>query len=363
MAVSSTTTKVIATGNGSATSFSFSPMVLLDRSHLQVTKTDSDGNETVLTWGTGMGHYTISPDTFPNTGSVIYPTNHATDSTRLQAGETLTMKRVVPLLQSTVLENQGGYFPKTQERTFDYARMVDLQQQEEIDRSFKAPVSDAATDLVLPTKLVRAGKLLGFNAQGEPIATDQGVSEAVVSAYAANLLDDATAEEARSTLGAGVALSELLGSPFTLPTDAGSLLISGIRPDATRITILFNGMSATGSDNFALRIGPAAGHETTGYDGAVSLFGASSVATANYSIYFTLTASTANTDSHWGQAVLTLLNRSTNTWVLNSSLSRTGNELMVSTGIKSLAGTLALVRILTTSTGDFSGGTVGLIVE
>jgi hypothetical protein len=93
----------------------------------------------VLIQGMGMGNYSITPETFSNTGSVIYPTNHATtDSTRLQAGETLTMKRVLPLLQPTVLENQGGYFPKVQERTFDRGVMIDLQQQELLDR--KRPV-------------------------------------------------------------------------------------------------------------------------------------------------------------------------------------------------------------------------------
>jgi hypothetical protein len=40
MAVNSTTAKVVVTENGTATTFSFSSMVLLDASHLVVTKTE-----------------------------------------------------------------------------------------------------------------------------------------------------------------------------------------------------------------------------------------------------------------------------------------------------------------------------------
>ena len=146
MTVQSQLMKVTANGNGSATSFSFSPLILPDESsQIQVTKVVvATGVETLLVEGAGAAQYTVVVAAYPGTGSITYP---STGATRLATGESVIMKRVLTLEQQTALENQGGYYPKTQEAQFDRFVMIALQQQEELDRCAKLAISDTTTDV------------------------------------------------------------------------------------------------------------------------------------------------------------------------------------------------------------------------
>src|SRR5262249_17372085 len=86
--------------------------------------------------------------------------------TRLLDGEFLRVQRILPLVQSTVLGNQGGYFPKTTEYQLDRGVMIDQQQQEELDRSLKVAVGDDVdVDLTVPT--LEGDKVLATNADGD----------------------------------------------------------------------------------------------------------------------------------------------------------------------------------------------------
>lgn len=171
MTVESQTVKIIGTGNGVATTFSFSPMSIFDSTQLLVTHVSATGVETVLLEGTGATTYAVVVTAYPGTGSVRYPEDAVTP---LPTGQFLYIKRVLPLKQLTNLENQGGYFPSTQEDTFDKGVMLDLQQQEELDRAIKAPLSDTVVSLVLPIASARASKVLSFTATGAVTATDAG---------------------------------------------------------------------------------------------------------------------------------------------------------------------------------------------
>lgn len=139
MTVATTTTKVTAQGNGSATVFSFSPLVLYANTDLVVTKVAVGGAETVLSEGTGASNYTMQVSTYPGTGSIVYP---ATGTAYLATGEKIVMKRELPLTQDRHLEAQGGYFPEDIEQALDRGVMIDLQQQEELDRCIKVPIND-----------------------------------------------------------------------------------------------------------------------------------------------------------------------------------------------------------------------------
>ncbi len=151
MTITSTTQSVQGNGNDSATVFSFSDMTIFDEDDLTVTHVTSAGVETVLTRGTGTTNYSVTlttPAFLPSTGSITYP---ATLGTELATNDYLIIKREMDLLQGTDLENRGGYFPEVQEQAFDEARMVDIQQQEELDRTLKGPIGFTGTFGTLDT--------------------------------------------------------------------------------------------------------------------------------------------------------------------------------------------------------------------
>jgi len=138
MTLASTDPKEIKNGNGSTTAFSFT-FVINKAVDLVVIKTDTDDVETTVAVGTGTSNYSLSAITYPGSGTVTYP---ASLGDELATGEKLTLKRMVTLEQQTDLKNQGAYKPQQVEDMGDFDRMVDLQQQEELDRSLKVPTSD-----------------------------------------------------------------------------------------------------------------------------------------------------------------------------------------------------------------------------
>lgn len=198
MTVLSQARKITYQGNGVASSFSFS-FVVYASTDLVVTRLGTDGVETVLSEGTGTSNYSVSVASYPGSGLITFP---ASGASKLAVGEAITIKRKLTLEQATDLDNQGGYFSDVQETALDKLVIIDLQQQEEIDRSLKFPVSDSASlSTEFPVAAQRANKFLAFNASGEPIAAAV-VTSVPVSAFAQTILDDASAAEVRATLGA-----------------------------------------------------------------------------------------------------------------------------------------------------------------
>lgn len=167
MTVNNPTKSVTSVGNNSAFEHPFSPMKIYASTDLQVTLvTISTSVETLLTEGSGAANYSVSVAEYPGTGKVIYPADRSTPMTTDQK---IVMKRVLPLLQKLNLENQGGYNPDTlEEFGLDKLLIIDLQQQEQIDRSIAFVISADLTsfDPEIPTPVNNAGKVLAINTAG-----------------------------------------------------------------------------------------------------------------------------------------------------------------------------------------------------
>ncbi len=137
MALSTTDRKVIHNGNASATVFPFT-FPILDASHLSVIYTAADGTETTLSPSVyqvaGIGSLTGGTVTYPLVGSPI------------ATGTKLTIVRTVPNTQTTVLSNQGGYYPEVVESRFDLVYMKLQEFQEELGRVVLGSISDPATE-------------------------------------------------------------------------------------------------------------------------------------------------------------------------------------------------------------------------
>ena len=142
MTLASTDPTEVKLGNDSTTVFSFT-FIVNKAADIQVTLSVADGSggftDSILSEGTGVTNYSVSVGASPGNGSVTYP---ASGSSKLVTGSKLTLARVVVLEQQTDLKNQGAYKAQTVEDALDLGRMVDLQQQDAIDRSLKVPISD-----------------------------------------------------------------------------------------------------------------------------------------------------------------------------------------------------------------------------
>jgi hypothetical protein len=137
MSLSTTTNKVIYSGNGATTVWPFS-FPVLDADHLGVIFTNAAGAETAV----AASAYSVTGIGAPAGGSVTYPLSGAP----IPAGTKLTLIRTVPYTQDTVLSNQGGYYPEVVERRFDEIYMALQQLEERLGRASLSAISDPATE-------------------------------------------------------------------------------------------------------------------------------------------------------------------------------------------------------------------------
>ena len=138
---------------------------------------------------------------------------------------------------------------------------------------------------------------------------------------------------------------------------------TGIPSWVRRITVMFNGVSTTGTSPYLIQIG-AGSITNTGYQSAgSSLTNGAFVGTLTSTIGFV--CSTANTAAGTVQGAyrITLLNA--NTWVAEGVVFNTGgNNNNVMSGGVTLSGTLDRVRITTVTGADsFDNGTINILYE
>jgi hypothetical protein len=82
-------------------------------------------------------------------------------------GKRLIVSRVVDILQMTDLRNQGKFFAEVHEDAFDLLTMIAQQHQSDIARSLRVAETDPEPARI-PPAAQRAGKLLAFDADGNP---------------------------------------------------------------------------------------------------------------------------------------------------------------------------------------------------
>ena len=254
MTISTTTTKNQHSGNASATTFAYN-FKILDQSHLEVIKTNASGVDTTLSITT---HYTVS-GVGNDTGSITYPVSGAA----LAADEKITIRRKQNFLQSTDLQNQGGFFAEVHETAFDKQTQFALQNQEELARTLRGPVTDpTSSNMTLPNKDTRKGTVLGFNAtSGDPEA---GPKIADVSTLASITADIATLADIEDGTDATDAIQTVAGIASNVSTVAGiSSNVTAVAGNASNINAVagnatnINAVAADATD-----IGVVAGKAT-----------------------------------------------------------------------------------------------------
>ena len=172
MTVSTTGSRVRYEGDGATSVFPI-PFKFVDNAHVKVTLRDAASLETP--WSEGS-QYALSGAGGDGGGTLTVltePVDH-----RPRAGETLVIALDLPFTQDKAFP-LGGAFPTTQvEEGLDLAALRDAQLAAFDARAFSVPATDAQVGgLELPIDSLRAGRYLGFDAQGRP-ALLAGTAEA-----------------------------------------------------------------------------------------------------------------------------------------------------------------------------------------
>lgn len=162
---------------------------------------------------------------------------------------------------------------------------------------------------------------------------------------------------------AGLSQPLTSGTAVTLTTQT-FVDFTGIPSTAKRITVMFSGMSTNGTSVPLMQLGDSGGIETTGYLGAAG-FGGSSSNAANLTTGFGFNSAHAATSVYHGNAFLTLVDPSSNTWAYSMTGGySSGTNLIFGGGSKPLSGTLDRVRITTVNgTDQFDAGSINILWE
>lgn len=158
-----------------------------------------------------------------------------------------------------------------------------------------------------------------------------------------------------------------LSQPLTLATAQNST--SGTSIDFTsipswvkRITVMFNGVSTSGTSNLLVQIGDSGGIEATGYVGAGSVIGATGVISTSYTTGFGIKSAIATA---FLSGAYTLVLVSSDTWVISGNVAEAISPAnCITGGKKTLTGTLDRIRVTTVNgTDTFDAGTINIIYD
>jgi len=157
MTRSTTSNRASFIGNGIATNLPFD-FPIASASDLVVFQPDAFGNSNFLLQDSD---YTVTVNGTKG-GSVELAVAPA-------VGVKTTVKRMVALDQPTSIRNQGAFFPSIHEDVFDHLVDIDVQQQEQLDRSLQVDPSAADFSSTLPLPV--PSQVLGYNGAGTGFTT------------------------------------------------------------------------------------------------------------------------------------------------------------------------------------------------
>jgi hypothetical protein len=150
----------------------------------------------------------------------------------------------------------------------------------------------------------------------------------------------------------------LVSATAVASTSGTSIDFTGIPSWVRRVTVMFNGVSTSGTSVIQIQIGTSSGIETTGYVSTAGNRATETNATTGFILHPSLLAA----DFTSGEALLSTLG--SNVWVTSGSMSRNPSAPSMFGGTKTTSGTLDRVRITTVNgTDTFDAGSINIMYE
>jgi hypothetical protein len=159
------------------------------------------------------------------------------------------------------------------------------------------------------------------------------------------------------------ALDSIVAGTAVASTSGTSIDFTGIPSWVKRITVMFNGVSTSGTNQPLFQLGTSGGVQTSSY----VTYASSIVTTANPTTAYTngwQLFSGAAARIIQGSLVLTLIDATNNIWSGNGMFGNDAPNVMWTVGTKSLSSTLTTVRITTVGgTDTFDLGSINILYE
>jgi len=167
----------------------------------------------------------------------------------------------------------------------------------------------------------------------------------------------------------GAVVSSMASSVITSGTSVAStsgtsISFTSIPSWVKIITIMFSGVSTSGTSNLLVQLGTGSTtYTTTGYLGNCSYVATASAASTQMSTGFMVNNNMVAADLIGGVITLSLINASTNTWGVSGNLGRsTTTASFFFGGSIPLASTLSAIRLTTVNgTDTFDAGTINIL--
>lgn len=128
-----------------------------------------------------------------------------------------------------------------------------------------------------------------------------------------------------------------------------------------RITVMFSGVSTSGTSNIQIQLGTSGGVQTTGYLSEADQAGIGVNSTTGFILTRAIAAATVSN----GLATISILDSANGTWVISGTLVRSDSASgAFFGGSKTLSGTLDRIRITTVNgTDTFDAGSINILYE
>jgi hypothetical protein len=173
-----------------------------------------------------------------------------------------------------------------------------------------------------------------------------------------------TAGQVLTTNGSSLSYGSAVVSGTAVASTSGTTItFTSIPSWVKRITVMFNGVSTSGSSAVLVRIGTSSGIATSGYIGAGSAFTSGTPSVANSTAGFLVEPSPGSGSTAYGSCVIN--NLTSNTWVAAFNVAY-GDAPYVGVGAGSvnLGATLDRVQLTTgNGTDTFDAGTINILYE